>query len=139
MLDNVHFDDTDLNTCRLAFSELPPDQSLFMSHYELAAATEVCTPETWKRFLTHPTVAEWIAEEVEALRKVQMRKVIKNAADNERSVGAAQMMTALAKVSENTQSKEGNILIYSYVPLNDREQEAPNTHVLQRGEKDELS
>lgn len=139
MLDSVYFDEADLNTCRLAFSELPPDQSLFMSHYELAAATQVCTPETWKRFLTHPTVAEWIAEEVEALRKVQMRKVIKNAADNERSVGAAQMMTALAKVSENTQTKEGNIFIYSYVPLNDREQQAPNTYTVEGRTRNELS
>ena len=87
----------------------------------------------WKRFLTHPQVAEWIAEEVETLRKVQMRKVIRNASDNERSVGAAQMMNALAKVSETTQAKEGNIFIYAYVPLNDREQNAPNTYTLEGG------
>lgn len=125
--------DIDLETCRLAFAELSPEQALFMTHYELASETGVQTPEVWKRFLTHPQVAEWIAEEVETLRKVQMRKVIRNASDNERSVGAAQMMNALAKVSETTQAKEGNIFIYAYVPLNDREQNAPNTYTLEGG------
>lgn len=125
--------DVDMETCRLAFFELQPEDALFMTHYELAATTGVQTPEVWKRFLTHPAIAEWIAEEVEELRKVQMRRVIKNASDNERSVGAAQMMNALAKVSETTQAKEGNIFIYSYVPLNDREQTAPNTQTLGRG------
>lgn len=127
---NFDFNDNDLQTCKLAFMELPPEQALFSTHYELAELTHVQTPEVWKKFLTSPQVSEWIAEEIETLRKVQMRKVIRNASDNERSVGAAQMMNALAKVSETTQAKEGNIFIYTFVPLNDREQEAPNTREL---------
>ena len=36
---NFDFNDNDLQTCKLAFMELPPEQALFSTHYELAELT----------------------------------------------------------------------------------------------------
>ena len=121
------FENELMTECQAEFNKLAPEKSIYMTHYELANSTAIKSASAWKAFLMEPRVSDWVASELEMLRQSQLRKVISNAGNESRSVGAAQMINALAKVSETTQQKEGNIFIYCYTPLNERERTAPNT------------
>lgn len=127
---NFDFNDSELQQCQVMFNSLPPEERLFMTHYELAQKTRIKDSTLWKRFLLDTRVTEWINQELTLFKAAQLRKLVKNATDNDRSVGAAQMLTALNKTFDTDTQKEGNVFIYSYVPMNVREQTAPNTQIL---------
>ena len=102
--------------CNDAYMELNPSDALFMSHYELAAATGISSQE-WKKYLTHPEVADWMASEIDLIKRVQLNKIIQRATHNDRSVGTAQMINALDKSLNKVSTTEGPAFIYTYVPL----------------------
>lgn len=129
---NFSFSNRNLKHCQKLFMALDPEDSLFMTHYELAKETEYGTPQLWKEFLMDSRVAEYIRTEVQVYKEAQMRKLLKNVNDNERSVGAAQMLNALGKIVENDNKKEGELIVYSYVPVNERERHAPNVQINQK-------
>jgi hypothetical protein len=123
---NFTWDDSALRGCMVAFNDLPPEKRLFMSQYEFAEASKI-DANKWREFLSDPRVVDWIQQELSVFVQAQQRKLIKEAANsNSRSVGAAQMLTALNKTKEVTDNKEGAMFIYTYVPPNVREQNAPN-------------
>ena len=111
------------------FMELPADERIYMSHYELANETGFGTAQLWKEFLMDKRVSDWLQSETQLLKETQMRKLIKNVNDNERPVGAAQMLNALSKVTAPDDKKEGELIVYSYVPVNSREEKAPNVRI----------
>lgn len=121
-----NFEDQELTACQEAFNKLDTEERLAMSHYDLASKTGIDSG-LWKKFLLDPRVSEWMNQELTVIRNKQYRKMIINVDDNDRSYGAAQMLNALGKTFDTTSSKEGNLFIYSYVPLNEREHSAPNT------------
>ena len=133
------WEDEELSLCQQYFNALDPDIRLFYTHYELAQNTEMHDSNTWKRFLTEPRVADWFNTEMTLFNQAQQRKLFKKASTDYRSTGAAQMITALGKSLEGSTTKEGPVFIYSYVPLNEKESNAPNVvtldhDIFQRGD-----
>lgn len=131
--------DENMMLCQKYFNELEPDQRLFMTHYELAKNTPIQDSSLWKQFLIDPKVNEWINAEMTLFTQAQQRKLFQKATADSRSPGAAQMINALGKSLEGSTIKEGPVFIYSYIPLNEKEVQAPNTNILdhdifQRGE-----
>ena len=104
------------------FNRLLPD-SLSMNQYELAELTQY-SAEDWSEFLHDGSVQKEIESENALIAKANMRKLIGGAADNDRSVGAAQMINAMAKVDDGDKA-EDHFYIYSYVPLTENETHAP--------------
>lgn len=119
------FNDEEMLACQTAFNEMDPEERLYQTHYELAVNSEIPSP-SWKRFLLDTRVSDWINQELTIIKGAQYRKMIRNAGENDRSYGAAQMLNALGKTFDGDKSKEGNVFIYSAVPLNSRELNAPN-------------
>lgn len=112
------------------FNSLEPD-SFYMSHYELERKTEY-TAADWKTFLTIPAVADYVTQELRMLQQTEMRKLLKDISSNSRSVGTAQMLTALNKMLETTNTKEGPVFIYTYVPPNIKESNSGNVRILKK-------
>ena len=119
----------DLAGCQDEFMKLPAEERIFRSHYELAETTRYGTAQLWKEFLMDKRVADWMQSETQLFKEAQMRKLIKNVTNNDKSVGAAQMLNALNKVTTPEDKKEGELIVYSYVPLNAREEQAPNVRI----------
>ena len=97
------------------FQTIPNDESIFMNHYQLAAETGK-PAEAWKQFLMHPKVSSWIEEELYLFKQYQFKQMLREATDDKRSVGAAQMMNALGKALSESGGKEGPYIIYTHVP-----------------------
>lgn len=101
--------------------------SISMNHYELATQTEVNDPELWKQFLKESDVIDWIKEERALLQQIELAKLSTDIA-NQRSVGQAQLITAMNKINEQNEdkTKQGPAFIYTYIPLNDNQKHADN-------------
>lgn len=113
--------------CQEELNMLDPEEVLFLSHYDLVKITNVKDVSMWKRFLMDAKVSDWLSNELMMFKELQLRKAIKNATDNTKSVGVAQMISALDRtLKDDSGSKEGNTFVYCYVPLNDKEMQAPN-------------
>jgi len=104
-----------LNRLQSIFDAIDPEDSLFMNHYQLSKETGVPAHE-WKEFITHPKVSSFIDSELVLFQQHQLRQMIRDASDDKRAVGAAQMINALAKL-DTTKDKVGPHIIYTYVPL----------------------
>lgn len=104
---------------------------LTMSHYDLAENTEISDADIWKKFLLEQDVKNYIETEIEILRTTEFNKMIKNVGDNQRSVGQAQLMSALDKVKLNSNHKEGPVFIYTYTPLSTEQAQAENVEELE--------
>jgi hypothetical protein len=98
--------------------------ALAMNHYDLAELTDI-ESMIWKKFLMEPEVADWIKTEINLIQESELKKMIKDV-NKSRSIGQAQLMNTLAKLSENKTTKEGPTFIYTYVPLNPEQAQAPN-------------
>ena len=129
---DLKFNDPELQECADVFDTIAPEERPFMNHYELAEHTTITDTNRWKTFLSNPSVVDWMRNEIKIFQDVQLRKVLRDAADDKRSVGAAQMINALNKSIESSQSKEGAVFIYMHVPLNDNEVGAPDVTTLPR-------
>ena len=116
----------DLAGCQDEFMKLPAEERIFMSHYELAETTRYGTAQLWKEFLMDKRVADWMQSETQLFKEAQMRKLIKNVTNNDKSVGAAQMLNAIGKTLEE-EKQEQNFFVYSHVPLTENEKHAPLT------------
>lgn len=109
----------------IAFKLLGRD-GLSMNHYDLAVtASGDYSAEEWKTFLSEPDIAEYIKKEMEIIRVAEVNKIVSGAATS-RSVGQAQVLSALAKFEDHSSQKEGPAFIYCYVPLNEEQRHAPN-------------
>lgn len=106
-------------------SKLPG--SLTMSQYELAVGSAF-TSSQWSEFLRDGQVSKWIEQEVSLVTKANQYKLISSAADNERSVGAAQMLNAMSKMDTNDKA-ETNYFIYSFVPPTNNELKSSDVRV----------
>lgn len=106
-------------------------KSLSMNHYELAANTEIDEPDVWKEFLFEADVKDWLNDERSLLQGAELAKLTSDVA-NSRSVGQAQLMSAMQRVTEtnNNNKPEGPTYIYCYIPLNEQQKHAPNVEIL---------
>lgn len=103
-------------------------KAIQMNHYDLARATSQKDVQLWKQFLTDPEVTAYIDQEVQILTQSELRKLSSDVSDS-RSVGQAQLINAMSKLSENKTTKEGPIFIYTYVPLSNSQAKAANVQV----------
>ena len=110
------FDNPELEELRILFNVLDSEEAIFMSHYQLAEKTGK-PASLWKQFLLEPSVATWIAQEISLFKEFQLKQMIRNATDNDKSVGAAQMINSLTKTLQENTQKTGPIIIYTHVPL----------------------
>lgn len=102
------------------------DGAIYLDHYELSKMTEF-SALSWKEFLTHPAVADWMAQEMRLLQQSKLRLLIRDIDSNTKSTGLPQLINVLSGQLENVKKKDdGPIFIYTYVPLNNQEKHAPN-------------
>ena len=104
--------------------------ALSMSHYDLAECTTITDANLWKNFLLEQDVRNYIQTEVELVRAAEANKMIVNVADNSRSVGQAQLLSTLDKLKQSSNTKEGPVFIYTYVPLSAEQEQAENVEQL---------
>ena len=102
--------------------------ALKASHYTLAASTEITDPAIWKEFLMETDVNDYINQETAILQSAEFRNILLNTT-RENSVGRAQLINAMMSVSNRQNKKEGPIVIYSYIPLNEQQLKASNIEI----------
>ena len=100
-------------------------EGLALNHYELATKTEFGTPALWKEFLMEPEIKQYINTEAAIIRNAELNKITTDL-KGLRSVGQAQLISALTKLEGQNTNPEGPVFIYSYVPLSEDQKEAPN-------------
>lgn len=100
-------------------------KAIQMNHYDLARLTTQKDVQLWKQFLTDPEVTAYIDQEAQILTQSELRKLASDVSDS-RSVGQAQLINAMSKLTDNKTTKEGPIFIYTYVPLTESQAKASN-------------
>lgn len=106
-------------------------EALTLNHYELATRTGFADPATWKEFLMEPEIKQYVSTETAIIRNAELNKITTELKGS-RSVGQAQLISALTKLGDQTASVDGPVFIYSYVPLSDDQRAASNVRVEQR-------
>lgn len=101
---------------------------LTLNHYDLAKFTNM-DPEIWKEFLSMKDVSDWRETEFAIINDSELKKLTKNISKSH-SVGQAQIVNAMSKLTEGNGGKTGPAFIYCYVPLNVEQQGAPNVQQL---------
>lgn len=95
-------------------------------HYDLANNTSVHDPILWKEFLMLPDIKDWIESELNILNTAELNKALQDISKSN-STGTAYIINALQKVTEREhKQKSGPIFIYSYIPLNNQQEQAEN-------------
>ena len=103
-------------------------EALALNHYELAAKTNFGTPALWKTFLMEPEIKQYISTEAAIIRNAELNKITTDLKGS-RSVGQAQLISALQKLEGQNATAEGPVFIYSYVPLSEDQKAAPNVNI----------
>jgi hypothetical protein len=107
-----------------AWNQMP--DAFYKTHFELSAETRF-DALSWRKFLTHPAVVDWLNQEMSIVRQAKLRNLLKDLSSDTKSTGLPQLINALAsqedKVTKNT---EGPVFVYMLTPLNDQEEHAPN-------------
>lgn len=106
-------------------------EALTLNHYELATKTGFADPATWKEFLMEPEIKQYVSTETAIIRNAELNKITTELKGS-RSVGQAQLISALTKLGDQAASVDGPVYIYSYVPLSDDQRAAPNVRMEQR-------
>ena len=102
--------------------------ALKASHYTLAASTPITDPTIWKEFLMEQDVSDYINQETAILQQAEFRSILLNTA-RDNSAGRAQLINAMMSVNNKQNKKEGPIVIYSYIPLNEQQLKASNIEI----------
>jgi hypothetical protein len=125
---NIAFnEDEDLLTAMQEEFNTIPD-AFFKTHYELSSASHF-DALSWKKFLTHPAVVDWLTSEMRLIQQATLRGLMKdlNSSSNAKSTGIPQLINALSsQVEKTTRDDGGPIFVYAYIPLNDQEEHATN-------------
>ena len=113
-----------LKNCYMALGA----KAFTLNHYELAKQTGLSDPQTWKEFLMEPEIQQYVNIETTLIRNAELHKITTNL-EGSRSVGQAQLISALTKLEDNQNTSNGPTYIYSYVPLSDDQLSAPNVRI----------
>ena len=105
--------------------------ALTLNHYELAEKTGFANAATWKEFLMEPEIKQYISTETAIIRNAELNKITTELKGS-RSVGQAQLISALTKLEDQAASVEGPVFIYSYVPLSEDQRAASNVYIEDR-------
>lgn len=123
-------DKTTKALCKQLMEEKAP-RSIAWSHYDLAIETELDEIDTWREYLQEPDVMEWLQKERHLLQQSELAKLSTHM-DNTQSVGRAQLLTSMMKVTEANKitSNDGPAYIYCYIPLSNEQRKAENVKEL---------
>lgn len=102
--------------------------ALKANHYTLALSTTINDPSLWKEFLMEQDVSDYINQETALLQQAEFRSILLNTA-RDNSAGRAQLINAMMSVNQKQNKKEGPIVIYSYIPLNEQQMKASNIEI----------
>lgn len=102
--------------------------ALKANHYTLALTTSFNDPAIWKEFLMESDVNDFINQETALLQQAEFRSILLNTA-RDNSAGRAQLINAMMSVNSKQQKKDGPIIIYSYIPLNEQQMKASNIEI----------
>ena len=102
--------------------------ALKASHYQLATLTEETDPAIWKEFLMEQDVNDYINQETALLQDAEFRSILLNTA-RDNSAGRAQLINAFMNANNKQTKKDGPIVIYSYIPLNEQQLKAGNIEI----------
>lgn len=116
------------NECKKQFLELG-ELAFQMSHYRLAMETYIPDAQVWKAFLMDPRTVDFVNSEMNIIRNAAINEIVKQS-PNSKSVGQAQLVNSLMKLSEQATTKDGPTFIYCYVPLNEEQMNAPNVQIV---------
>ena len=111
---------------------------LIMNHYEIKEFMEneyhyIKDIQEWKDFLSDPFIQEYIKSEFAIIAESNMRKIIATVDGDDKSAGKAQLINAmLSATTNNSNKREGNIIVYSYILPNEQQSKATNTQVIKR-------
>lgn len=101
--------------------------ALTMSHYDLVDAIEETTLDEWREFLNEPDVEDYVKKEMRIISDTIQKQMITGISDGgDKSVGRAQIINTLDKLSGGETTKDGPAFIYTYVPLDKEQKQAPN-------------
>ena len=103
-------------------------EALKANHYTLSVDTPIQDPQLWKEFLMETDVNEFIQQETALLQDAEFRSILLNTA-RDNSAGRAQLINAFMNANNKQQKKEGPIVIYSYVPLNEQQMKSANIDI----------
>lgn len=103
-------------------------EALKANHYTLATMTSITDPALWKEFLMEQDVNDYINQETAILQQAEFRSILLNTA-RDNSAGRAQLINAFMSVNNKQSKKEGPIVIYSYIPLNEQQMKAGNIEI----------
>lgn len=112
--------------------------ALIMNHYEITEFMKnefkyIKDIQDWKDFLSDPYIQEYIKTEFALIAESNMRKIISTVDEDDKSAGKAQLINAmLSATKDNSNKREGNIIIYSYILPNEQQSKATNTQVIRR-------
>lgn len=109
------------------------DKLLSMSPYELQTAfNSEFSAQQWKEFRLHPLVDAWFEEEMSIMVRNKAFKLLNQSGTNNSTAttqALGQMMNYLERKKE--QASEPIVFIYSFVPLSEMEEQAPNVRTLE--------
>lgn len=103
-------------------------EALKANHYTLALQTPEHDPAVWKEFLMESDVNDYINQETTLLQQAEFRTILFNT-NRDNSAGRAQLINAMMSVNQKQNKKEGPIVIYSYIPLNEQQMKAENIEI----------
>lgn len=110
------------------YNQLGKD-AFYKSHYDLAAISPFSAGQ-WREFLTDPRVMDYASQELKLLKQFELNKMLQDMSKNSKSVGTAQNIQALMKSMGEAGVQDGPAIIYAYIPLNEKELQAPNVRVM---------
>lgn len=103
--------------------------AFFKTHFELAALTSF-DALSWRKFLTHPAVTDWLNAEMRLIQQAKLRSLMKDLDSNTKSTGLPQLMNSLyGQVDKMEKKNDGPIFVYTYIPLNSQEVNANNVQI----------
>ena len=111
---------------QVKWNEIP--DAIYKDHYSLEKLSTY-NAGSWRQFMAHPAVQDWINQETVALQQAKYRSLLKDLDGNSRSTGLPQLMNTLQNALGSKVEDTGPIFIYTYVPLTEEEKHAPNVRI----------
>lgn len=100
--------------------------------YELQRITNI-RAELWKEFLIQPAVIEELELDLRLKQRAKIAMLTNSLDSTSKSTGVAQLLNTMMNSYEKNDRTEdtGPAFIYTFVPLNDQQKNAPNVQILE--------
>ena len=128
--------DKQLEEMKEIYSQFCPG-ALTLNQYDLVAAIgNGYTSDDWIEFFDTPQIKTWYEKQVDTMTRIAKTKALSQLGTNTgyKAVGTAQEFNALTKAMSDKESNinKGPAFVYTYVPLNDEQIQAPNVQIAKK-------